>query len=349
MADNDMSFRQRAVIEFLVKEEIPAAEIHQRLQRAYGSVCMGASSVRRWVKHFKDGNTSIQDEPRSGRPRTASTERNKERVDEIIHDDRRVTVDTIARTLGIGHNAVQEMIESLGYRKVCARWVPRLLTEDHKGQRKAITSELLQRYRHEGDDFLLRIVTGDESWFHHFEPETKRQSMEWHHLHSPSKKKAKTVPSAAKVMGTVFWDAEGLILAEFLERGQTITAARYVQTLHKLRRALRDKRPGRNIIILHDNARPHAARLTSEAIAKMGWEVLPHPSYSPDLAPSDYHLFGFVKDQLRGQRYETTEAIQKAVRQCLRMAGTEFYRRGIFKLPERWEKCVQRSGDYVEK
>jgi len=72
------------------------------------------------VKHFKDGNTSIQDEPRSGRPRTASTECSKERVDEIIQDDRRVTVDTIARTLGIEHNAVQEMIESLGYRKVCA-------------------------------------------------------------------------------------------------------------------------------------------------------------------------------------------------------------------------------------
>ena len=94
---------------------------------------------------------------------------------------------------------------------------------------------------------------------------------------------------------------------------------------------------------------PHAACLTSEAIAKMGWEALPHPSYSPDLAPSDYHLFGFVKDQLRGQSYETTEAIQKAVRQCLRMAGTDFYRRSVFKLPERWEKCVQRSGDYVEK
>ena len=52
-----MSFRQRAVIKFLVKEEIPAAEIHQRLQHAYGSVCMGASSVQRWVKHFKDGKT----------------------------------------------------------------------------------------------------------------------------------------------------------------------------------------------------------------------------------------------------------------------------------------------------
>jgi len=112
---------------------------------------------------------------------------------------------------------------------------------------------------------------------------------------------------------------------------------------------LRNKRPGQNIIILHDNARPHTAHLTSETTAKMGWEVLPHPSYSPDLAPSDYHLFRFVKDQLHGQRYETTEAIQKAVRQYLRMAATEFYRRGIFKHPERWEKCVQRSGNYVEK
>jgi len=110
MANNDMSFHQRAVIEFLIKEEIPAAEIHQRLQRAYGIVCMGASSVRRWVKHFKDGNMSIQDQPRSGHPQTASTERNKERVDEIIQNDRHVTVDTIARTLGIGHYAVQEMI-----------------------------------------------------------------------------------------------------------------------------------------------------------------------------------------------------------------------------------------------
>ena len=54
---DDMSFRQHAVIKFLVKEEIPAAEIHQRLQRAYGSVCTGAGSVRRWVKHFKDGKT----------------------------------------------------------------------------------------------------------------------------------------------------------------------------------------------------------------------------------------------------------------------------------------------------
>jgi len=78
---------------------------------------MGASSVRWWVKHFKDGNTNTQDKSRSGRPRTASTEPNKKRVDEIIKEDRRVTLDTTAVKLGIGHNAVQEMIGSLDYQK----------------------------------------------------------------------------------------------------------------------------------------------------------------------------------------------------------------------------------------
>ena len=63
MANNDVSFCQCAVIEFLVKEEIPAADIHHRLHRVYGDV----SSVRQWVKHFKDGNMS-KDQPRSGRP-----------------------------------------------------------------------------------------------------------------------------------------------------------------------------------------------------------------------------------------------------------------------------------------
>ncbi|PSN42912.1 hypothetical protein C0J52_12034 [Blattella germanica] len=183
MADIIVSFRQCAVIEFLVKEEQSAVDIHQRLQRAYGDTCMGASSVRRWVKHFKDGNTSINDQP------------------------------------------------------------------------------------------------------------TKCQSMEWHHLDSTSKKKTKTVQSVGKVMGSVFWDAQGCLLVEFLELGQTINAARYIQTLVKLCRGLRDKRPGRNVISQHDNVRPHTARATVEKIRTFGWEILPHPPYSPDLALSSFQFY----------------------------------------------------------
>jgi hypothetical protein len=75
MAVTDISFRHRAVIEFLVKEGNSAGVTYERLRGVYGDVCMGASSVRRWVKHFKDGNTDIADQPRCGRPRTAANGR----------------------------------------------------------------------------------------------------------------------------------------------------------------------------------------------------------------------------------------------------------------------------------
>jgi transposase len=80
IAVTDM-FRQSSVIEFLLKEGSSAGVIYKRLHSVYGDVCMGGSSVRRWVKHFKDGNTDIADQPRCGRPRTAATECNKQKVD----------------------------------------------------------------------------------------------------------------------------------------------------------------------------------------------------------------------------------------------------------------------------
>jgi hypothetical protein len=73
---------------------------------------------------FKDGNTDTGDQSRCGRPRTAATERNKQKVDEVIRQDRRITVREIAPQLGVGHHAVQEMMAILGYRKLCSVWFP---------------------------------------------------------------------------------------------------------------------------------------------------------------------------------------------------------------------------------
>jgi transposase len=143
-----------------VKEGNSAGVIYDRLRAVYGDVCMGITSVRRWVKHFKDGNTDIADQPRCGRQTTAATERNKQKVDEIIRQDRRKTVREIARQLGGGHQEVQEMMGVLRYRKVCSRWVPRLLTDEHKTVRRDVSSQLLLRNAVEGDDVLFNIVRG---------------------------------------------------------------------------------------------------------------------------------------------------------------------------------------------
>ena len=82
----------------------------------------------------------------------------------------------------------------LEYRKGFARCVPRMLTQEHKEHRMQVCQDLLNQYEAEGDGFLDRIVIGDETWCDHYEPESKRKSMEWRHVNSPSKKKFKTLP-----------------------------------------------------------------------------------------------------------------------------------------------------------
>ena len=99
--------------------------------------------------------------------------------------------------------------DDLGYRKVCSRSVPRQLSNDHKLARQTICQGHLDRHACEGDAFFHRIVTGDESWVYHYEPESKRQSLQWKHPSSPASKIFRTQTSAGKVMLTIFWDVSG--------------------------------------------------------------------------------------------------------------------------------------------
>ena len=100
--------------------------------------------------------------------------------------------------------------------QVSARWVPKLLTADQKRQRENMSRENLRLFEVDPDTFLKRFVTMDETWVHHFEPESKQQSKQWKHVTSPTPKKAKSVPSAGKVMASVFWDSEGVIMVDWL-------------------------------------------------------------------------------------------------------------------------------------
>jgi hypothetical protein len=74
-----------------------------------------------------------------------------------------------------------------GTKKKCARWVPRMLAEDHRKKRMGAALKFLERYHRDGDKFLDHIVTGDETWVSHITPLSKRQSLEWHHPRSPLK------------------------------------------------------------------------------------------------------------------------------------------------------------------
>jgi histone-lysine N-methyltransferase SETMAR len=105
-------------------------------------------------------------------------------------------------------------------------------------------------------------------------------------------------------MVTVFWDAEGMILVDTIPHGHTINSDTYIKTLKALQKHYRRVRPHKiiaEILLQCNSAQPHTSFRTQEAIAKLGWTILSHPPYSPDLAPSDFNLFGALKDAIQGK------------------------------------------------
>ncbi|GFQ66084.1 histone-lysine N-methyltransferase SETMAR [Trichonephila clavata] len=134
--------------------------------------------VRRWCRTFSDGRQQVEDIPRAGRTRTATTDANVGKVDDMIRANRRITIDEVAEELGISHERAQNIIHDiLRYRKVSARWVPRQLTSTHQEQRMVVSLEHLVRYHEDGSDFLFRIVTGDETSVSAAFIETSRSSV----------------------------------------------------------------------------------------------------------------------------------------------------------------------------
>ena len=160
------------------------------------------------------------------------------KVRDLVYSDKRIQVEEIAQALGISHGSVSTILhDRLVMRKLTARWVPKSLTDEQMATRALVCSALLKCSRSK-DDFLLRLVTVDETWVHYYEPENKASVSR---ALIPEPKKFKTQPSAGKVMATVFWGAKGVIMLDFLLKTSTITGVYYANLLDQLRIAIREK------------------------------------------------------------------------------------------------------------
>ncbi|GFX92657.1 histone-lysine N-methyltransferase SETMAR [Trichonephila clavipes] len=170
--------------------------------------------------------------------------------------------------------------------------------------RMGLALQHLFRYQ-EYPAFVKRIVTGDETWCHHYEPETKRDTMQWKHASLPPPKKFRAVKSIKN------------------KRPGLLTEG---------------------VVVLHDNTRPHVSRVTQMELGKFKWETLDHLPYSLDMSPCDFHVFGPLKKHLKGKRFNSDDVLKDTVKDWASSQPQEFWEQGILRLVHQWDRWAQAYG-----
>ena len=188
----------------------------------------------------------------------------------------------------------------------------------------------------------------DESRIYCYYPESKWQSFQWKHVGSPRPKKARQSKSTHKLLMIPFFGCTGMINMHWVLTGQTVNKKYYVEVLREFRKRFRRKRPAlfksAQWHFHHDNAPVYNSILVTDYLTKMGIKTVPHPPYSPDLAPCNFWLF----PNLRSCRYETIEEIKEAVTKVIDTLTQEDFDGALQKLLERYNKCIAAGGDYFE-
>ncbi|KAL4096440.1 hypothetical protein QTP88_021396 [Uroleucon formosanum] len=342
---------QRVCIKFCLKLGKNATETYEMIKTAFGDDSLSRSKIFEWFKRFKNGRETTEDDPRSGRPSTSRNDDVVSKICEKVRNDRRLTVRELADEAGISIGSCHEILtENLQMRRVAAKFVPRLLTLEQKENRLTICQDL--KNRSIDPNFIKNIVTGDETWVYGYDPETKAQSSQWKTKFSPRPKKARQVRSSVKTMLIVFFDIEGIVHYEFVPHGQTVNQVFYKDVLMRLREKIRKKRPEKwrteTWFLHHDNAPAHSALSIREFLADKKIPVVPHPPYSPDLAPCDFFLFPKLKFALKGQRFQDVEEIKANTAAELKVLTSEQFQRTFEKWQDRWNHCILSGGEYFE-
>ena len=168
----------------------------------------------------------------------------------------------------------------------------------------------------------------DETWLCHMT--RRRSNNQWSGCIAvhPSKKKFRVQKSAGKFLASIFWDQDGILLFLYLPKGQTINAEYCSSLLVQLKDILKGKRHGKLtkwVLFLHDDAPAHRTLATQKKLAYLGFQCLDYPSYSPDLAPSDYHLFPELKNQLKVCHFSSNVYVIAATETWLDRQLPEFF------------------------
>jgi len=341
--------QQRYYINVSWKNGREPAQIHNELVNAEGEGALSLRTVERWVRAFEDGDESVSDKARSGRPCEAVTSEKIAKADDLVSNDPHITTTELASQVGISRERITHILRNeLDFHKVCAKWVPHKLSEDNKRLRVEVSKQLLEILR-EGYN---NIITGDETWIYFFTVSSKEANKVWIEKGENRPQIVRTAKNSKKRMFCIFYTVDGVIARIVVKKGHRVTGKLYADSiLPEVFSNFIEKRGRttvRDVMLHHDNAAPHKSAVVTEYLRKERIKLLPHPPYSPDLAPCDFFLFPRIKKEMKGKSFNNVENLARAVQAVAEAIPKADYEKSFQSWQNRLQRCIDVNGEYFE-
>ena len=245
-----------------------------------------------------------------GRPVSVLTEKNVATVKTLIEEDARYTVQEIEELSGIHLSSVLKILrEQLELCKIWAHWVPHLLTDKQKQSQVRLASQIIEKYDKCDPHRFEEIVTGDETWIYHFQPNSKAKNKVWVSSEGDRPVIVRCCKTSNRMLYAIFFDSKGPVLQIPVPKGSSVTGKfKKVFLLNSLISIRSEKQTAHwcpRHQITHDNAPAYKSGTVQEYLKESGLDVLDHPPYSPDLSPCDFWLFPRLKEMLAGHCFES--------------------------------------------
>jgi transposase len=300
---------QRAVIRFFTLKGLKVKEIRAELESVYCPEALALSTVKKWRKRFQEGRTNLIDGRRPGRPVTHDL---AEAIQSMLAERPFLSWKVLCRHLGIGKATCLRILHNdLGLRKFHLRWIPCTLTEDQKSERVTYSTQLLATLEQQQPMDFEHIITGDESWFYFYNPPDSA----WAESRDTLPERIRRKIDTEKCLISVLWSVNRIHhLIDVLPGMKSnnsffcdVVMAGLIQNMISSGR-----RKTFNLFFIHlDTARPHNSKQSQECIQASKAKPLPHSVDSPDLAPSDFFLFGYLTEKLTAFHLHDPRRAQK--------------------------------------
>ena len=336
VSSNSLGKAQRhSIFEQWLKKRRPAV-IHRNMKRIFGRKTFTLQAVSYQCKRFDRGE-GPEDSARSGRPRIAGLESAIIKESVKAH---RVSVRKLMKRLPASKDTIIRRMHELGGKYLPVRRQPHVLKNADKRKRMLLADKLRVRLR--AKNTWPRIITGDEAWIYLRNDNTAEWVFPW------DTRGTRTGHGVgdSKIMLSVFWSTSGFHFVRFASRGTTIDSAFFIKCLTDLRAVLPEIPRGKYFLHV-DNAPSHRSKASKKASQDLGFTALAHPPYSPDLAPSDFYLFGHLKNAISGKTFQSLQELQACISAEFSLITTKTLRKVYNEWISRLERCVNSGGEYV--